>query len=177
MPLVRPPVTTDVPAADEQTCAARGEHHLTNCSLLRLPVELRLQIEEYVTAHLRGPDRVRWPELPGGLPLRTDYGSCLTLELMQKPEDTAYYLRTCRLLRAEMLPLYISAPGLYIYCDGEPGSNPPMNRGVAAIEYWVEHNLAERELSKDKLEAGLYFARDSKQQMTQSWEILLQPAS
>jgi len=82
MPLVRTPVPTDVPAADEQTRAAREEHNLTNCPLLRLPVELRLQIEEYVTAHLRGPDRVQWPELPGGLALRTDHGPCPTLELM-----------------------------------------------------------------------------------------------
>ncbi len=59
-----------------------------------------------------------------------------------------------------MLSLYITAPGLYVHCDGEPGSNPPVNRGVTALESWVEYILAERDLSKDKLEVGLYFARE-----------------
>lgn len=125
---------------DEQAHAI--EHNATNCSLLCLPTELRLQMEEHVIADLDSPCNRSWPAILSDLGHNMDHG----------------YLQTCRLLRTEMMPLLLSAPGVRIRFRPEPRGNMPLiTRHIAALEDFLEILFEVRDIGKDSLAVGLNF--------------------
>ncbi|KAK3055809.1 hypothetical protein LTR09_003043 [Extremus antarcticus] len=133
-------VDTTATRTDEQANAA--EHNATHCPLLCLPTELRLQIEEYVIADLPSPYNKSWPAIPADLGHNMGHG----------------YLQTCHLLRTEMLPLFLSAPGLRINFRPElRGSMPLITRRLAALEDFLEITFEVRDIGKDSLDVGLNF--------------------
>lgn len=134
---------SDMAATPTEQQALAEEHNTTNCPLLCLPAELRIQIEEYATSCSNDPKS--WASLQTDLHPNTTH---------------AGYLQTCRLLRTEMLPLYLNTPELYFQCYPQPiGATALFTRHVPIIKRWVELVIAERDVSRDKLGVSVMLGR------------------
>jgi hypothetical protein len=130
----------------EQQRAQREQQNSTT-PFYRIPTELRLQYYEEVIA---GNISVQVPT-----------------DLHPHTTKSPAFLRTCRLLRHEIEPLYYSIPTLSVSFTPQVNGKPSFPGGVITVKRWSDRILSMRDISCDKLGVNIGFYESSQFDWTQ----------